>query len=180
MRMNPDDDALPVMVPRNDRALVAISTNRVQRLRHHLDASLLAKSASSRHSRISAKAGTARLPGPRRAAHARLFALPRMVLPQWRGRCIPRRADRCACQRETAGCRSSHSRVLDRVPAVAYLRVHVSSMRSKAARWIARCDRMFAMPISVAACMLMSKAMTQFRRSLSSPASAINCAGHRC
>ncbi len=42
MRMNPDDDALPVMVPRNDRALVAMSANRVQRLRHHL-ASLLAR-----------------------------------------------------------------------------------------------------------------------------------------
>jgi hypothetical protein len=36
MRLNPDDEALPVMVPRNDRALVAMSANRVQRLRHHL------------------------------------------------------------------------------------------------------------------------------------------------
>jgi hypothetical protein len=42
MRLKPEDDALPVMVPRNDRALVAMSANRVQRLRQHLT-SLLAR-----------------------------------------------------------------------------------------------------------------------------------------
>ncbi|MGA3004538.1 MAG: hypothetical protein ABSE20_22715 [Acetobacteraceae bacterium] len=36
MRLNPDDEALPVMVPRNDKALVGMSANRVQRLRSHL------------------------------------------------------------------------------------------------------------------------------------------------
>jgi hypothetical protein len=36
LRLDPDDDALPVIVPRNDRALVGISANRVQRLRSHL------------------------------------------------------------------------------------------------------------------------------------------------
>src|ERR1700704_2723588 len=34
MRLNPDDEALPVMVPRSDRALVGMSANRVQRLRN--------------------------------------------------------------------------------------------------------------------------------------------------
>jgi hypothetical protein len=42
MRRNLDEEALPVMVPRNDRALVVTSANRVQRLRHHL-ASLLTR-----------------------------------------------------------------------------------------------------------------------------------------
>jgi hypothetical protein len=42
MRRTPDDEALPVMVPRNDRALVQMSANRVQRLRQHL-ASLLTR-----------------------------------------------------------------------------------------------------------------------------------------
>jgi hypothetical protein len=36
MRLKPEDEALPVMVPRNDRVLVGISASRMQRLRHHL------------------------------------------------------------------------------------------------------------------------------------------------
>ena len=36
MRWDPDDDALPVIVPRNDRPLVEMSASRVQRLRSHL------------------------------------------------------------------------------------------------------------------------------------------------
>jgi hypothetical protein len=36
MRLDAEDDALPVIVPRNDRALVEMSANRVQRLRSHL------------------------------------------------------------------------------------------------------------------------------------------------
>lgn len=31
-----DDDSLPVMVPRNEKALVAIAPERVRRLREHL------------------------------------------------------------------------------------------------------------------------------------------------
>jgi len=42
MRRNPDDEALPVMVPRNDRALVGMPASRVQQLGHHLT-SLLAR-----------------------------------------------------------------------------------------------------------------------------------------
>jgi hypothetical protein len=43
MRTKPDDEeALPVMVPRNNRALVEVSANRVQRLGRHL-MSLLAR-----------------------------------------------------------------------------------------------------------------------------------------
>jgi hypothetical protein len=36
MRLDVEDDALPVIVPRNERALVEMSANRVQRLRSHL------------------------------------------------------------------------------------------------------------------------------------------------
>jgi hypothetical protein len=42
MRSDPDDDALPVIVPRNDRALEGMSANRVQRFRQHLT-SLMAR-----------------------------------------------------------------------------------------------------------------------------------------
>ena len=45
MRLNPDDDALPVMVPRNDRALEGMAANRVQRLRHHLISLMAGKTA---------------------------------------------------------------------------------------------------------------------------------------
>lgn len=36
MRRTDDDEALPVMVPRNDRALVEMAADRMQRLRSHL------------------------------------------------------------------------------------------------------------------------------------------------
>jgi hypothetical protein len=36
MRRRGDDDSLPVMVPRNEKALVAIAPERVRRLREHL------------------------------------------------------------------------------------------------------------------------------------------------
>jgi hypothetical protein len=36
----PDDDAVPVIVPRNDRALVPVSAERIQRLREHLSRTL--------------------------------------------------------------------------------------------------------------------------------------------
>ena len=36
MRLDAEEDALPVIVPRNDRALIVMSADRVQRLRGHL------------------------------------------------------------------------------------------------------------------------------------------------
>jgi hypothetical protein len=36
----PDDDAIPVIVPRNDRALVPVSAERLRRLREHLSRTL--------------------------------------------------------------------------------------------------------------------------------------------
>ena len=43
-----DDDSLPVLVPRNDKALVPISPERIRRLRKHLVATLRASHATAR------------------------------------------------------------------------------------------------------------------------------------
>jgi hypothetical protein len=48
-----DDDSLPVMVPRSDKALVAISPERVRRLREHL-IEVLRELRTSKHSEHSA------------------------------------------------------------------------------------------------------------------------------
>ena len=54
------EDSLPVMVPRNDKAEVRISRERVRRLRKHLIATLraLRMIKDSEHSVIASAAGT--------------------------------------------------------------------------------------------------------------------------
>ena len=58
--LNADDDSQPVMVPRNDRALVPTSPERVRRLRMHLVATLRASRTTTDHER----SAVALWPGP--------------------------------------------------------------------------------------------------------------------
>jgi hypothetical protein len=115
MRRDIDDEALPVMVPRNDRALQGMSASRVQRLRRHLIA-VLARTACAQE--------TAQRPEPEGFA-ARVA---RTACSLCRGWCCRNGADDAFLDEATLA-RASLTmpdaeaviqHYLDRVPAISY------------------------------------------------------------
>jgi hypothetical protein len=83
-----DDDSLPVMVPRSDKTLVAISAKRVRRLRERL-IEALQELRTAKHSKCFASPVRPEPTGFRgRRGTGRLFPLQRLVLQEWRRRCL--------------------------------------------------------------------------------------------